>query len=236
MYIDVNQGFLDTMGYEAGEVMGRTSLELNIWADPADRKHLVDALRQSGQCRNLEARFRKKNGEVIWGLMSATVMKLDGVACILSMARDITEVRAAREVLEQHQQQLEQLVQQRTAALHDAETKYRTVADFAYDWETWVDDAGHWLYCSPACQRVTGYRAEEFLARPALYVDITHEEDRARLQAHLDESMCIGVQDIEFRIHHKNGELRWIEHICQPVQNASGKSLGRRVSLSLIHI
>ena len=103
--------------------------------------------------------------------MSATVMKLDGVACILSMARDITEVRAAREVLEQHQQQLEQLVQQRTAALHDAETKYRTVADFAYDWETWVDDAGHWLYCSPACQRVTGYRAEEFLARPALYVD-----------------------------------------------------------------
>jgi two-component system sensor histidine kinase/response regulator len=230
MYVDVNQGFCDITGYQATEVVGRTSLELNIWADPADRKRLVDALRCSGQCRNLEARFKKKNGDVIWGTMSATVMELDGVACILSISRDITEIRAAREVLQRHHEHLEQLVQQRTAALHDAQTKYRTVADFAYDWETWVDDAGHWLYCSPACERVTGYHAEEFLARPALYVDICHEEDRARLQSHLHEGMCIGVENIEFRIHHKNGELRWIEHICQPVQDAEGKSLGRRVS------
>ncbi len=230
MYIDVNQGFCDITGYQAGDVVGRTSLELNIWADPADRQHLVDELRQSGQCRSFEARFKKKNGDVIWGTMSATVMELDGVACILSISRDITEVRAAREVLERHQEHLEKLVQQRTAAMHDAQIKYRTVADFAYNWETWVDDAGQWLYCSPACERVTGYRAEEFLARPALYVDIAHQEDRARLQSHLGDGACIGFEDIEFRIHHKNGELRWIEHICHPVQDAAGKSLGRRVS------
>ncbi|HOE42235.1 MAG TPA: PAS domain S-box protein, partial [Rhodoferax sp.] len=230
MYIEVNQAFLDIMGYAPQDITGRTSLELNVWADPADRQHLVDELRRNSRCHNFEARFRKKNGEVIWGLMSAAVIELDGVPCILSVVRDITDIKTARGLLERHQEQLEQLVEQRTAALHNAETKYRTVADFAYDWETWVDDAGHWLYCSPACERVTGYRAEEFLAHPALYVEITHEDDRANLQAHLDEGGCIGVHNLEFRIHHKNGELRWIEHVCQGVQDAAGKSLGRRVS------
>ncbi len=230
LYIEVNQGFLDIMGYQAHDVLGRTSLELDIWADPTDRQHLVEALRQNGRCQNLEARFRRKNGEVIWGLMSAAAMDLDGVQCILSTTREMTEVRAAREVLNLHQQQLEQLVDQRTAELHEAQTKYRTVADFAYDWETWVDDAGNWLYCSPACERVTGYCAEEFLARPALYVDIAHDEDRAGLLAHLEDDGCSGVQDIEFRIHHKSGEVRWIEHICQVVRDTAGKSLGRRVS------
>jgi hypothetical protein len=230
MYVEVNQAFLDIMGYAAHEVMGHTSLELDIWADPADRQHLVDEVRQNGRCHNLEARFRRKDGTVIWGLMSAVLMELEGVPCILSIARDITEVRAAREVLERHQEQLEQLVDQRTADLRDAETKYRTVADFTYDWETWIDNAGRWLYCSPSCERVTGYRADEFLARPELYVEITHAEDRARLQAHLHEGESNDVRDIEHRIHHKNGELRWIEHLCQPVMDATGKSIGRRVS------
>ena len=230
MYVEVNQAFLDIMGYAAHEVMGRTSLELDIWADPADRQHLVDELRQNGRCHNFEARFRRNDGTVIWGLMSAVVMELEGVPCILSITRDITEVKAAREVLERHQQQLEQVVDQRTADLRDAETKYRTVADFTYDWETWVDDAGRWLYCSPACERVSGYRAEEFLARPELYVEITHAEDRVRLLEHLQEGESNGVRDLELRIRHKNGELRWIEHLCQPVRDAAGKSIGRRVS------
>ncbi|MBK9442833.1 MAG: PAS domain S-box protein [Comamonadaceae bacterium] len=230
MFVEVNQAYLDIMGYEQQEVMGRTSLELDIWADPVDRQHFVDKLRQNGRCHNFEARLRKKNGEVIWGLASAAVIELDGVPCVLSITRDMTDVRAARVVLERHQEQLEQLVELRTADLRDAQTKYRTVADFAYDWETWVDDAGRWLYCSPACERVTGYRAEEFLARPALYVEITHEDDRAELRAHLGEGVCVGVHNIEFRIHHKNGELRWIEHLCQSVRDAAGNSLGRRVS------
>ncbi len=230
MYLEVNQAFLDIVGYSAHEVMGRTSLELDIWADPADRQHLVDELRQKGRCQNFEARFRKKNGAVIWGLMSAVLMELEGVPCILSIARDVTDIKAAREVLERHQEQLEQVVDQRTADLRDAETKYRTVADFTYDWETWVDDAGRWLYCSPACERITGYRAEEFMARPELYLEITHDDDRASLLDHLHEGERNGARDIEHRIQHKNGDVHWIEHLCQSVRDAAGNSLGRRVS------
>ena len=97
MYIECNKAFLDTTGYQRNEIIGRTSLELNIWSDPRDRKSLVDILRQNSSCRDLEARFRKKNGELYWGLMSASLIELDGQTCMLSVARDITDAKAAAE-------------------------------------------------------------------------------------------------------------------------------------------
>ena len=96
-YVEVNQAFLTISGYQRHEVIGRTSLEIGIWADPADRLTMVRALHQNGSCRDLKARFRKKNGEVFWGMMSASLMELDGVPCILSVTRDITEAKAAEE-------------------------------------------------------------------------------------------------------------------------------------------
>jgi PAS domain S-box-containing protein len=117
VYIDINQGFLEIVGYQRDEVIGRSSLELNIWADPADRQKLVAALKTQGYCRNLEARFLRKDGSHLWGLMSASVMEVDGIACILSVTRDITVMKAEREELERYRGHLEALVEERTAAL-----------------------------------------------------------------------------------------------------------------------
>jgi PAS domain S-box-containing protein len=103
-YVIVNQGFLDITGYTREEVIGRSSLDLNIWADAADRRRLVDILHRDGRCQNFEVRFRKKSGESMWGLMSASVMELDGCACLLSITRDIDQLKQAeRRILEQNE-------------------------------------------------------------------------------------------------------------------------------------
>jgi len=94
-YVEVNAAFFEIMGYKSEEVLGRTSLEIGIWADPEHRLTLIEELRKNSLCRNLEARFRKKNGEFVWGLMSASMIDLDGVPCVLSVARDITDVKRA---------------------------------------------------------------------------------------------------------------------------------------------
>jgi diguanylate cyclase (GGDEF)-like protein/PAS domain S-box-containing protein len=94
-YIDCNQAFLDFLGYERDEVIGRGSLELEIWADSRDRQAMTKILRQNGSCRNMESRFRRKNGEIIWGEMSASLMDVDGVPCILSVTRDLSPAKAA---------------------------------------------------------------------------------------------------------------------------------------------
>ncbi len=95
MFVDCNRAFLSIAGFTREDVIGHTSVELEIWADPRDRQKLLDMLNEHGVCRNLEARFRKKNGEMIWGLMSASLIELDGVRSILSITRDISDAKKA---------------------------------------------------------------------------------------------------------------------------------------------
>jgi diguanylate cyclase (GGDEF)-like protein/PAS domain S-box-containing protein len=97
VYLDVNDGFLDIVGYTRDEVIGRSALELEIWVDVEDRRRMVESVRRNRVCRNLEAQFRKRSGEVLWGLMSASLIELGGVACVLSVTRDITEAKLAEE-------------------------------------------------------------------------------------------------------------------------------------------
>ena len=96
-YIDVNQAFLDTTGYERQEVLGHSSQELGIWADRKDRSELIDNLHQRRTFKDFEAQFRRKNGEVFWGVVSASIMDLDGEPCLLTVMRDITESKLAEE-------------------------------------------------------------------------------------------------------------------------------------------
>jgi diguanylate cyclase (GGDEF)-like protein/PAS domain S-box-containing protein len=96
-YVEVNQAFLSIMGFERDEVIGRTSLDLGIWVNLHDRQNLIEALRQHSSCRDLKAPFRKKNGATFWGLMSASIIKVDDVPCILSVARDISDAKAAED-------------------------------------------------------------------------------------------------------------------------------------------
>jgi diguanylate cyclase (GGDEF)-like protein/PAS domain S-box-containing protein len=94
-FVECNRAFLSISGFRREDIIGRSSLEIDIWADPRDRQKLLETLKNGGVCRNLEARFRKKNGDVIWGLMSASLIELDGVQSILSITRDISEAKKA---------------------------------------------------------------------------------------------------------------------------------------------
>jgi diguanylate cyclase (GGDEF)-like protein/PAS domain S-box-containing protein len=98
-YIDCNQAFLNIFGYEREEVIGRTSLQLGIWADPLDRRKIVAMLRENSNFRGLETQFKKKNGEVFWGEMSASEIEIDGVPCVLSMSRDLSDAKAAENTI-----------------------------------------------------------------------------------------------------------------------------------------
>ncbi len=85
-YVDINEGFIRATGFTREEVIGRTSLEIGIWHDPADQQKLVRGLRENGFYDNLETQFRRKDGSLITALMSARVISLKGVPHIISIS------------------------------------------------------------------------------------------------------------------------------------------------------
>ena len=61
------------------------------------------------------------------------------------------------------------------AALHISEEKFRTVADFTYDWEYWISEQGSFNYISPSCERITGHSVQEFEENPQLLLESQRE-------------------------------------------------------------
>jgi PAS domain S-box-containing protein len=184
IYIEVNEAFLNIMGYERDEVIGRSSLALNVWANASDRHHLVEVLNRDSACRNLEARFKKKSGEELWGLMSAAVMELDGVPCILSITRDITEIKMAQVALRRHHSQLELLVEERTGDLLDANKKLLTT-QFAMDSvgigiQWWDPDTGRIIYVNKFTAEILGYSLDEMLGMAIQEIDPYFQEGSFR--------------------------------------------------------
>jgi PAS domain S-box-containing protein len=114
--------------------------------------------------------------------------------------------------------------------LLESENKFRTVADYMYDWEYWTSPQAKLLFVSPSSKRLTGYTAEEFIANPKLLYEIVHPDDKPSLTNHFSVITQEPTHIRDFRIITKNGETRWLAHACQPVFDEKGNFLGRRIS------
>jgi diguanylate cyclase (GGDEF)-like protein/PAS domain S-box-containing protein len=197
-YVDVNQAFLDLTGYQRDEVIGRTSIELGIWADATDRELLTALLRFNSSCHDLKAQFRKKNGELIWGLMSASKLELDGVPCLLTVTRDVTLAMAAEERLART-----------TAALQLSETRYRTTFQTSLDamMLSRVDN-GFYIDVNQTFLDFTGYQLDEVIGKSSVELNIWADlRDREKLFEVLRaESIC---RNMDFPFRRKNGEIFW---------------------------
>ncbi len=100
IYIDVNQTFLDVLGFTREEVIGRTWRDLNIWVDPHEREKVEADLRRNLVCHDIEAQYRTKDGQSVWGLISASIVNIDGVPCVIAVGKDITDTKNAGKIIQ----------------------------------------------------------------------------------------------------------------------------------------
>jgi PAS domain S-box-containing protein len=89
--LEVNETFTLVSGYTREEAVGRTTLELGLWAEPADREAELTALARQGRLRGAEYLFRVKDGAEVTGLLSAERIEISGEPCALTVIEDITE-------------------------------------------------------------------------------------------------------------------------------------------------
>jgi len=115
--------------------------------------------------------------------------------------------------------------------LQKAKERFRTVADFTYDWEYWLSPEGKINYMSPSVKRITGYSIDEFMKDPTLLDSIIDPEYLSTFSNHCrNELIKSAPAKIEFRITTKSGKKRWLGHNCQMVYGPKKEFFGRRIS------
>ena len=191
----------------------------------------------------VEYRILAKSGEYLWFYDVGSIVKRDlhGRPLIITgVVLNITGRKKTDEALKQLNEALEDRVVERTAellksntALRQTEEKYRTVADFTYDWEYWINAEDVYNYVSPSCERITGYAVEEFINNPQLLDQIIFTADLRVWENHKNEgrmNMSGGLNpDLNFRIVTKAGNIRWICCVYRRIYS-KGKYLGIRAS------
>ena len=97
--IKVNQAFSDLTGYSMKETIGKSTGELNIWADPSEHNEVIKIIHEKGRIHDFENRIRRKSGDVVYCLSSAEIVKLNNIPHIISWAVDITARKKVEEEL-----------------------------------------------------------------------------------------------------------------------------------------
>ncbi|MBU1101829.1 MAG: PAS domain S-box protein [Bacteroidetes bacterium] len=125
-------------------------------------------------------------------------------------------------------------LEQAEELLRRSELKFRTVADFTYDWEYWEDEKDQIVYMSPSCERMTGYSPYELSTNPGLLTEMIYAVDKAIYNNHKHKIFSLdgkeSIEELEFRIISKDSSIVYIQHICRPIFDENNKYLGRRIS------
>jgi two-component system cell cycle sensor histidine kinase/response regulator CckA len=90
-YLDVNDSYLEMTGYSREELIGKSSLELNLWPDPKARKALLDQLTEGTSPQNVESKVRTKDGKERTTLLSAELTTLGNERFALISENDVSQ-------------------------------------------------------------------------------------------------------------------------------------------------
>ncbi len=188
-YMHVNEGYCQRTGYAREEVIGHTTVELNIFKDPNDRHQFLETFRRTGRVDGMEISFQGKGGRITQSLVSARAISFEGEPCLLTVSTGIEDLKAAQD------------------AMVESEKDYRSILDNAPYSITIqrISDTKYVLVNEAFC-RLTGYGREEAIGRTAgeLYL----YEDPADRKRFLDSYRRRGsVDGMEIRFRRKDGAI-----------------------------
>ena len=99
--VNVNEGFLLTLGYTREEVIGKSTFDLNLWVDLDERNSFLKALKEKKRVKELEVQTRTKSGQILTTLFSGEITRLDNELHLITIATDITEHKKSEKKLEE---------------------------------------------------------------------------------------------------------------------------------------
>lgn len=213
--LECNESYAHIIGYSVDEITGTSFWDITPkeYHDWEKQEIIKKQLLIKGYSDVYEKEYIHKNGNFVPVELQAYYLKSqDGKSLFWAVVRDITEKKAF------------------INKLQEQKSLFRTVVDYTYDWEYWISPEHKFNYISPSVFRITGYKVENFIEDHELFIKIIHPKDKSKFLKHLRNHKKKGVEQFRFRIIHKNGEVRWIDHACQVMINEDGNFIGNRSS------
>ncbi len=199
-YVDVNEAFVRQMGYTRDEVCGRTTEELHVWPTPDERDAMVAALISHKTFRDQHQQFRTKSGRMITTRYSVGLITLDGVQCILAAIVDVTAQKLAED------------------ALRESEATFRMLTEMTQAGIFIYGANDEFYYLNPQLSRFFGYPAEELSGISIWSLVDPEDRDRVRERAMARRSGRQVSDRYQFKVHTKNGEVRWLDVAAQLIE------------------
>jgi len=208
MLISVNEAFTKIFGYSEEEAIGKTTLELNIWADQDGRKYIVNELQGKGKVENYETIFQKKDGSVVYGLFSASLIELEGITHILAVTKDISLRKQVQEKLNREQFLINALMNSLTDHVYFKDLESRFIRNNK-------SHAVSFGFSDP--DQLIGKSDFDFFA------------EQAARQAFDDEQQIIKTGEPilkEEKLTRKDGTVAWFSAMKLPLRDSTGKTMG----------
>ena len=98
-FVEVSDSATRLIGFSRDELVGSSSLDLDLWCNPEQRERYVNAMKTNGRVTDMEAEFRIRSGEIRIGQMSGELIRIGGAVHILGIIRDITDMKRREEVI-----------------------------------------------------------------------------------------------------------------------------------------
>lgn len=210
----VNNSMLGMFGYRHDELFG-SNTSILCQGDGLDERWLRGPLAIDSGESVFKAELVTRDGTIVPVQIISTRIE-DGnrnFICFLNIIRNIS------------------MRQKLLRDMHLLDTRFTLLAEFAYNWESLTLTDGQFVHVSPSCERISGYTREQFISDPLLMENIIVEEDRELWRQHLEDAdKGCDHRELQLRIKHRNGEIRWLEHSCHTIYASNGQKIGHRAT------
>lgn len=199
-FVDVNPAFERIFGFSRHELIGRSTLELNLWPDPKTRDEVVRELRENGSVINRDLQFRAKDGGLLVTLYSAVPIEIGGDTFLLSLPVDQTDRARAERSLRESEEKFSKAFISSPAPMAIARLTDGVLVDVNRAFET-----------------TFGLRREELLGQTTLGLGLWADAaDRDRVVAQVRAGIAVVNQAMRFR--DKDERLLQTQYSAVPVE------------------
>ena len=171
-FLDVNEGFTRFTGYPRQEVIGHTSLDLNLWVRKEDMANMKSILAKDGRMHNREFSIWIKSGEIRSGLFSAEFVAIAGKLCMVLVITDITG-----------QKRLE-------AARRESEEKYKAIFNNVNAVIVWLDNNGYLIEANAKSDDFFGNAREDIVGKHFSQLGVFNPKELPRLREMFLDAMA----------------------------------------------